>query len=414
MVVLMTDVFGSIEADPVESDPVLGPLFGRPLVTTEVKVVSQVRGSRKAVWPEMRWLWKNSQLDSLRKCHKVRYDVNVDVFVSPDGSVSFAGFCRCHSVWACPLCAPVIRAGRASDMASGLKRLLLSGGGCLFSTYTLPHDQGDALGAVFSAVHDSWTAIRHDPSVRAIRRELGLEFSRSTEVTYGSNGWHPHLHVGEVAPRPLSRSEVLDYRRECFRVWCQSVQKHGFRRPSERRGLTVVRADAGMSDYLNKTEGLASELFQMDQKRGKTEAPFSILSRAVRGDAGAARVWGEYERVTKGRRAVGQSRGFKVLCPVSERSDMDIMEGGERSYLGTLRPDMCKLLVNHPHGFEGFMEMVGPGTAEAWGAAVRWLTGTAPWWLSLGGIARYRDECAAAEASREALSRRSVPNVAMF
>jgi hypothetical protein len=43
-------------------------------------------------------------------------------------------------------------------------------------------------------------------------------------------------------------------------------------------------------------------------------------------------------------------------------------------------------LINHPRGFEGFAEMVGPGTAEAWSAALQWLTGTAPLWLTQAGI----------------------------
>jgi hypothetical protein len=274
-------------------------------------------------------------------------------------------------------------------MAGGLKRLLADGGGCLFSTYTVPHSIGDRLDPLFTAVTHAWRGVHNDRSVREIRHDFGLEFSRSTEVTHGQNGWHPHLHVGEVCPRPLTRDEVIDYRAVCFKAWCRAVVKCGYREPSDRYGLSIVRADAGMADYGNKVEGLTAELFRMDQKTGKTEAPFSILRRAVGGDEGAAQVWREYETGTQGRRMLGQSRGFKALCRYDEASDAELVNPsseGSVEYLGSLRPDLAHLLVNHPSGFEGFAEMVGPGTTEAWSAALQWLTGTAPLWLTQEGI----------------------------
>lgn len=332
----------------------------------------------------MRWLWANSELDGLRKCHRVRYDL-VEVFVYGDGAVRFGGFCRCHSVWACPLCAPAIRAGRAREMATGLRSLLGQGGGCLFSTYTVPHSSGMRLAPLFDAVSSSWHSVQMDRTVRAIRRDLGLQFSRSTEVNIGSNGWHPHLHVGEVCPRPLTRSEVLEYRSACFEVWCRAVVSHGLRAPSDSYGLSMVRADAGMADYVHKVEGLASELFRLDRKVGKTEAPFSLLRRAVGGDEAAASSWSEFERVTKGRRMLGQSRGFKLLCPYDEVTDEALLEVGERQgqmvFYSALTPEMSYVLVRHPSGFEGFCELVGPGTKEAFSSAVQWLMGSAPLWL---------------------------------
>lgn len=339
------------------------------------------------VWPLMRWLWSNSELIGLQKCHRVRYGPNVEVYVDAGGGVWFGGFCRCHSVWACPMCAPVIRAGRAKEMAGGLRALLQVGGGCVFSTYTVPHDEGMPLRQTFDVVSECWNKVRNNRAVRAIRSELQLEFSRSTEVTVGRNGWHPHLHVGEVCWRALSRDEVLDYREVLFSAWCSAVEGVGYRRPNE-HGLSVVRADAGMPEYVSKVEGLASELFRMDLKSSKTEAPFAVLRRAVLGDGQAKRLWGEYERTTKARKMLGQSKGFKDLCMYVEASEAELVDPEEYCglrWVGTLRPEGASLLVLHPSGFEGFSEMVGPGTPEAWRAANAWLTGTAPWFLSTAG-----------------------------
>jgi hypothetical protein len=360
------------------------------------------QGLDTSVWPLMRWLWANSCLEGLQKCHRVRYGPNVEVFVSASGGVFYGGFCRCHSVWACPMCATVIRSGRAREMGGGLKVLIGAGGGCVFSTYTLPHDVGDGLARLFDAVAWCWKQVRDDRAVKAVRRRLGLEFSRSTEVTYGAHGFHPHLHVGEVCERPLTRDEILEYRGACFSAWCRAVQVAGYRPPSDRYGLTMVRADAGMAEYANKVEGLASELFRQDRKSGKTESPFAILRRAVAGDVRAAAVWGEYERVTKNRRMLGQSRGFKRVCKYDEASEAELLDPKSSDglvYVGTLRPEGAHLLVNHPQGFEGFAEMVGPGTPEAWQAACLWLTGTAPLYLTERGWEEIAEEFFAQEAA---------------
>jgi hypothetical protein len=283
------------------------------------------QGLENAPWELLRWLWGNTRLPGLAKCHRVRWRNNVEVLVSVAGDVRYRGFCRCHSVWACPLCAPSIRQGRAQLVGSALRPFVASGGGVIHGTYTLPHDQGDRLVPLFDAVTKSWNSVVTDKTVRQVRGDFGLQFLRSTEVTWGENGWHPHLHVGEVGRVPLTREQVIEYRREAFRAWCSAVERHGFRRPSDRYGLTMVRADATMGDYVSKVQGLADELHRMDRKSGKTEAPFSVLRRAVRGDERAASVWAEYEIGTKGRKATVPSRGFFKLCPVPDVPDEELL-----------------------------------------------------------------------------------------
>lgn len=349
-------------------------------------------GQGLEVWPLMRWLWAESELPQLRKCHRIRRQGGVDVYVAAEGGrVWFGGYCRCHSVWACPLCAPPIRSVRAKELSYGLGVLLGVGGGCLFSTYTVPHDQGQPLVDLYSKVQHCWELVQKDRTVSAIRKRLELEWSRSTEVTVGANGWHPHLHIGEVCWRPLTRDEVVEYRAACFKAWCRAVEGVGLRRPSDRYGLSMIRADQGMGDYMHKVEGLASELFRMDRKTAKTIAPFELLAKAVTGDGWAERRWREYERATKGRKMMGTSKGFAELARHSPLfTDDEILEAEARQgvWVGHLNPEEAHLLTYSPRGFEGFIELVGPGTQEAFEHAVRQLVGQAPWFLTNAGWER--------------------------
>ncbi len=335
----------------------------------------------------MRFLWRETSLKSISKCHRVRFRKTVTVWGDGEGQVGYGGFCRCHSVWACPLCAPAIRRARAAELSGGLVRHLAGGGGCVFVTSTIPHDQGDGLVPLFNGVAKGWADQRADVKVRQWFGDHHVEWVRAAEVTYGANGWHPHLHSALVTDRPLERAEAVELRSILYEPWCRSVERSGWRRPSEKYGLTVIRCGSGdVGDYLSKVEGLADELTRLDSKRpaGKTVPPFTLLRQAAGGDPQAIAVWHEYERGTKGRRALVRSRGLRDrLALGAELPDSDLSEPSEDSWrvLGELSPSQADLLVRHPEGFEVFAELVGDGTPEAIEAALTTLRGTMPRWL---------------------------------
>lgn len=369
------------------------------------------RGCAEGFWL-LRTAWEVSVLPGLQKCHRVRYGPTVPVY--GDGQrVWYGGFCRCHSVWACPLCAPMIRRGRAVELSAGLVAHLQGGGGAVFMTKTIPHDEGDRLAAVFEGVAGSWRDVLADFGVKSLRRELGFEFVRAAEVTYGENGWHPHLHSCLVTPRPLVRSEVLELRAEAFRAWCSAVERRGWRPPSESYGLSLIRVAAAdgagkVGDYVSKVEGLADELTRLDSKQArKGLSPFGILRAVADGHAKARALWSEYETATKGRRALTVSRKFRSMLGLgAEATDEELCDPSKQpaSWLyGELEPYQADLLVRHPQGFEVFAEAVGPGTPEAWRAALEALRGTMPWWCTEEGWRRAAE--AAAEEKREAKRR---------
>jgi hypothetical protein len=262
-------------------------------------------------------------------------------------------------------------------------RHLVNGGGLLFVTLTLPHDAGDRLRPLFASVADGWRTVTGCRGVKAFRRENPFEFVRAAEVTYGSHGFHPHLHSILATERPLGRDEVKAIEPVIFEPWRAAMVRAGYREPSERYGVTVIRADARSAEYVTKVAGFAEELTSMGTKtRGRTEPMFSVLRRAVAGDPVAAVVWAEYELGTKGRCALTFSRRFRTMLgmgqELTEAEALDLGRG-ESQQVGELKGWLSDALVRHPRGFEIFCESVGPGTPEAWEAAVCALRGTLPW-----------------------------------
>ena len=79
------------------------------------------------------------------------------------------------------------------------------------------------------------------------------------------------------------------------------------------------------------------------------------------------------------------SQGFRSRLQLGvELPDEELSEPLEPTWhlFGELGPRESEMLVKHPQGFEVFAQAVGPGTPEAWRAALETLRGTMPWWLS--------------------------------
>lgn len=218
----------------------------------------------------LRWLWANSELPGVRKCHRVRWREFVEVYRAPWGGLTYKGLCQCGSVWACPVCAPAIRRGRAGELSAALCSYVEGGRGVLFATLTLPHSVGDRLRPLFEGVATSWREVMGNRPVRELRESLPFEFVRAAEVTHGENGWHPHLHVCLAMPRRLTYDEGEAFRVVLFRAWCTAVEARGWRPPSDEYGLSLIQATTGgVGDYVSKVEGLADELTRLDSKKAR-------------------------------------------------------------------------------------------------------------------------------------------------
>lgn len=254
--------------------------------------------------------------------------------VDQDFFAHVTGVARCASPWSCPICAPIIREQRASEIDLAIGSWLVTGHGAQLLTITLPHHRSDALAPRLSAVATSLGYIHEGAAWKRRRDRLGIVGSiRALEVTWGwVNGWHPHAHALVLSERPWTPQERSDYRQHAYDRWERRCASEGFGAPSWRHGIDVraVTAAGELSTYLTKVEGgwgIGRELARSDTKRSaKGLAPVEILREFVdTGDVTMLRLWGEYELATFGQRSLVWSRGLRDRLGVGqEQSDEEL------------------------------------------------------------------------------------------
>lgn len=163
---------------------------------------------------------------------------------------------------------------------------------------------------------------------------------RALEVTYGRNGWHPHLHVLFFVKGGCCEERLENFRLFLFERWARIIEKMGFGTCSIGAfGFELVERhdEAGM--YVTKW-GIEPELtkgWTKDAKDGG-RSPWQLLKAADEGDKWAAGLFQAYAKAFKGTRQLTWSRGLKKRFGIFERQDEELAEEApsENIWLGNL------------------------------------------------------------------------------
>jgi hypothetical protein len=291
-------------------------------------------------------LWDLSGMDRVRMCGRrgVLPDGSARVRASGSGDdrrAGFAGLSTCGSVWACPVCAEKVLAGRQDDLSTALRTWSDRGGSVAFVTLTMRHRQGQSLRQLWDALAKAWnTATKGRPWLAAKERYGIAGFVRVVETTHGANGWHVHVHVAFFLDGPTTAADVDALGCELFQPWRAALVRAGLDAPLARSGgldakLWDGRSDV-MADYFTKNNyssdetRAALELARGDikQARSGNRTPFRILSDvAAFGLADDVDLWHEWERASKGRRQMTWSRGLRALLALgAEATDEELAE----------------------------------------------------------------------------------------
>lgn len=293
-------------------------------------------------WDMLRTLWGVSELERVRACR--RRLLGSDIMIKLNGDTAhYAGAETCGSIHACPCCAANIRNARALHVSRAAANWDRDGGSIFAVTLTAPHGKGTKLGdrkdvdpetgqvrkmigrngkerdavipGLYSAITSSFTRLLTGNRWLRVKKLVRVEgVLRAVEITHGENGWHPHVHALFFVKGEPGAEALAEFAGHIKGVWSKEITKHGLKVPSDTHGVVIERCrsaeDAGV--YICKTqdgEGAAvgNELARGDLKRGRGEhrTPFEILGDfRDTGDKADLDLWHEYERVSRGRKAI--------------------------------------------------------------------------------------------------------------
>lgn len=311
---------------------------------------------------ELRYqLWKVTRSRSLRNCGRAvrEKSTGVGVHVAGSGRAALTGLQSCSSIWSCPVCSAHIRQERASDIELGVTNWLGANEGhaVLMLTMTLRHRAGGSLSKSLDALMDAWRrTIRGAPWQRQ-KLALGIVGQvKAVEITHGENGWHPHLHLLVFLRHTPGDDGLAAFSDWLHDRWAKFLTSHARSfTPSRAHGVRVQRVNDGeLGKYLVKVQDHAGtdrhvgmELARTDLKSGRRTGqrlPFEILADCAYGERADLDLWWQYEKATKGRRAIEWSRGLRELVGLGdERADEEITADddqlSEDTLLGTLEMD---------------------------------------------------------------------------
>lgn len=273
-----------------------------------------------------------------------------EVGVHSDGRLAhFSGTERCGSIWACPVCSAVIRSERAREIQHAVTEHTARGGALLLVTLTLRHHKGQRLADTLDAVLKGWQKMLRGKAWTSTKDRYGISgYLRSVEVTYGENGWHPHIHAVLFLDEQISAAAAETLGDELHGRWARYAMAATGKMPDRKHGIDVQRvSDDGkvVASYLAKMQDdhahswdVGAELARSDVKtaRGsRSLVPFELLDAAADEltDEEKRDLWVEYATATKGRRAITWSKGLKDRYEVQERSDDQIIEDTEQAPL---------------------------------------------------------------------------------
>ena len=249
----------------------------------------------------------------------------------------FTGLQTCGSVWHCPICSARISEVRRRQIREMVDIWQKSGKGVIFITNTIRHDRNDDLRLMLANLLDIvWHRYITHRAYKKLRKDLGyIGRVRSIEVTYGENGWHPHIHEIWLIDKDLTLAELKKIQVKLFKVWNVTLINAGMSPVTAARGVTVQNGSKA-ADYISKYGhepkwDIGRELTQGHSKKsnGKGRTPFDLLRDSVLGDKQAAALFKEYAIAFAGKRQLYFSTGLKDFFMLDYKTDEEIASTAE-------------------------------------------------------------------------------------
>lgn len=285
-----------------------------------------------------RHMLPNSRVRICLRYQREKYGI-VDVFKHRQTQKAFyGGLMVCGSVWICPVCAAKISERRRAELRKASTAHKEAGGYLTMLTLTFSHSKSDKLADLLNALGQATTKFRSGREYNNMRKRIGLIGTiRALEITYGANGWHPHIHLLNFHDKEIEGYEREEIEDKFYKLWSSACAKYGLR-CSREHGVKLD--DATEADqYIGKWGELIDKKWQIDSemtkaniKRGREGnlTPFDFLRMVIEdGDLEYMPQFVEYAESMKGKTQLYWSRGLKRRFLIEDRSDEEIAQAKE-------------------------------------------------------------------------------------
>lgn len=270
--------------------------------------------------------------------HQIDRYGSVDVFKHRNTQRAFyGGLMVCGSVWVCPVCAAKITERRRNELSKAVQLHKNQGLELSMLTLTFSHSKLDKLEDLIMAFRKALNKMQSGRRYVKLKDELQYVGTvRAMEITYGENGWHPHVHLLIFHKTKIDPHDFEDFEDSYFALWqgaCASVglstsREHGVKLDDAREAENYVTKHGEIEkEKTDKNWTVDMELTKANTKKGRVGSltPFDFLRVVVEdGDLTYKRQYQEYAAATKGMRQLFWSRGLKKHFGIEDKTDEEV------------------------------------------------------------------------------------------
>ena len=265
------------------------------------------------------------------------------------GKAFYSGLEVCASVWSCPVCAAKISERRRAELVTAVALAKSMGMHVKLLTLTVPHGLGDDLPTLVAQIRNAWRRTTTGRAGKDFRKLLGVRGTiRALEVTYGENGFHPHLHVLLFLDQDATNACIQGL---FTPIWQDACTKAGLPRPSDAHGCRVDDGSKA-ARYASKW-GLESEMTKSHTKQGRngSRTPWDFLRAFLERSEGweqSAHLFRTYAAAFKGQRQLYWSNGLRALLAMGqEATDEEVaaVQDDTATELGELTDEQWRAIL---------------------------------------------------------------------
>jgi hypothetical protein len=306
----------------------------------------EVRTQRYALQSVARKALPNERVS---KCLRRVQNGQVEVWKHLNTNKSFYnGLLVCGSVWNCPLCSAKISERRKLELKTAFDMHTAEGGKIALLTLTFRHKKTDVLKDTIKNFTSATSKFRTGKRYQKIRDRMNVVGSiRVFEITYGKNGFHPHIHIAIFYFNDVNLDEI---KFQMTDLWEKACAKYGL---SILSGVGLDLQDGEKAnEYLSKhgSWSLEQEMSKSHVKTGKQGSltPFDFLRFYLDSeDPLYLHLFKEYATALKGKTQCYWSRGLKSRFLIDEKSDEETAKESleEADLLGIIPYEIWKIIL---------------------------------------------------------------------